>query len=416
MNATTLYQKSASTGRGKIWIIRVDDKGTQSEIVIQSGQVDLDALVRGKLVTNTAIVSVGKNAGKANETTHYTQAVSEVQSKIASQIRAGYGPDPQKAKISSSSTLGSGIPQCMLANKYHPTGAQKSSKTLKQMKIEGKKIIVQRKYDGNRCLALVKNNNGKITTTLFTRKGDIMPVQLAHVVADISAAASVYGLQGELVLDGELYCDPTIMSFNVLNGLIKRQTATKEQEAQRKAIKLNLYDVMTPDGYEVRKEIIKKFSSNNVQVVESKEIIATDENIQTELEKYLAEGYEGLMIRVLGIGYENKRSWQLVKCKLFEDREFRLIDFIEDIRTGFVGTFVLELPEKLLKELGKPLVDANGKPITDFKAGASGQSVEDRTYMLQRPEEFLGKMATVEYFGWDYRPRFGKFKSVRDDM
>lgn len=401
MNETVLYQISESTGKGKIWKIRVDNKGTQSEIVIRSGAFDLDKKVEGKLITNTAIVSYGKNIGKANETTHYTQAVSEAQSKIDLKLREGYTADP--SKVTTSATLGSGIPKPMLAQKHHPTGAQNSSKTLKQMKLEGKKIIVQPKLDGNRCIIVVRNGEA----FMYTRKGDLMPVQLSHILEDV-----VWTLQqssyDELILDGELYCDPSIMSFNTLNGLIKRQTATPEQQEQRKLIKYHLYDVMLDKGYEERMKVIANFASEYVEVIESKEVIATDENIKTELENYLAQGYEGLMIRVLGLGYDNKRSWQLVKVKLFEDAEFKLVGFEEDVRGGFVGTFVLELP--------RPVTDANGKPVTTFRAGTSGQTVEDRTYMLQHPAEFLGKPATIEFFGRsEYGiPRFGKFKGIRE--
>lgn len=410
MKETVLYQTSASTGKGKVWKIRVEDKGTQSEIVIRSGAFNFATGEEGKLITNTAIVSVGKNIGKANETTHYTQAVSEAQAKIELKIREGYTDDVEKAKSSSSATLGSGIPKPMLAQKYHPTGAQNSSKTLKQMKIEGKKIIVQPKLDGNRCVVHIKD--GKAVA--YTRKGDVMPVQLKHILDSLVETLAQSSMT-ELIVDGELYCDPSVMSFNVLNGLIKKQSATAEQQEQRKQIKFHIYDVMLDVGYEKRVKIVANFASEHVHVVESKEIIATDENIQIELERWIELGYEGLMIRVLGIGYENKRSWQLVKVKLFEDREFTLIGFEEDVRGGFVGTFVFDLPKEMLIELGKPLVDAQGKPIVDFKAGTSGQTVEDRTYMLQNPDKFLGKIGTVEYFGWDYRPRFGKFKGLRQD-
>ncbi len=410
MNEKVLYQRSASTGKGKVWKIRVDDKGTQSEIVIRSGAFNFETGEEGKLITNTAIVSTGKNIGKANETSHYTQAVSEAESRIKSQLRDGYTDDVEKAKGSSSATLGSGIPKPMLAQKYHPTGAQNSSKTLKQMKIEGKKIIVQPKLDGNRCIVVVRKNGA----VAYTRKGDVMPVQLGHILDSLVETLNQSAFE-ELIVDGELYCDPSVMSFNVLNGLIKKQSATVEQQEQRKNIKFHIYDVMLNVGYEKRVQIIANFASEHVHVVESKEIIATDENIQTELERWLEQGYEGLMIRVLGIGYENKRSWQLVKVKLFEDREFTLIGFEEDKRGGFVAGFIFDLPKELLVKLGKPLVDRDGKPIVDFKAGTSGQTVEDRTYMLQHPEEFLGKIGTVEYFGWDYRPRFGKFKGLRED-
>jgi DNA ligase 1 len=403
MAAQTLYQISASTGKTKVWSIWVEDNGTSADIIIQSGQLG------GKLITNRETISEGKNIGKANETDYFQQAHSELQSKVDQKIRKGYVYDLKEVK--SSATLGSGIRAPMLAQKYHPTGAQKGSKTLKQMKIEGQRIIVQPKLDGNRCVIHVKDGEA----VMSTRKGDKMLVQLNHILVDLINNFSFNQNEyKELELDGELYCDPSIMSFNTLNGLLKKQTPDLIQFGLQQQIKLHLYDVMLDVGYEKRKEIIKPFASNNVEIVESVEIIATDENIQKQLDIWLGMGYEGLMIRVLGKGYENKRSWQLVKCKIFEDREFKLIGFEEDVRGGFAGNFILELPKSLLIELGKPLVDKEGKPIVSFKAGASGQTEADRRYMWKYPEEFIGKMATVEYFGWDYRPRFAKFKGIRE--
>jgi ATP-dependent DNA ligase len=408
MNETTLYQISASTGKGKVWKIRVEDKGTQSEIVIRSGAFNFETLEEGKLITNTAIVSVGKNIGKANETTHYTQAVSEAQAKVELKIREGYTDDVEKAKGSSSAVLGSGIPKPMLAQRFSPTGAQANSKTLTQLKLEGKTVITQFKYDGNRCLARIKNDGGKITTTLFTRKGDEMPVQLSHIVTDMSVAAAYYGLKNgsELILDGELYCDPTVMSFNTLNGLIKRQTASLEQEEQRKLIKYHVYDVIIDKGYEERAKIIAKFGAPNVEVVESKEIIATNENLQKELDNSLSRGYEGLMIRVLGKAYENKRSWQLIKFKEFSDDEFILEDIEKDVRGDWIGAFVLRLPE--------PVIDANGKTVTTFKAGVSGFTQEEGIDIIKNKHKYIGNKATVEFFGMsEYKiPRFGKVKQL----
>jgi hypothetical protein len=50
-----------------------------------------------------------------------------------------------------------------------------------------------------------------------------------------------------------------------------------------------------------------------------------------------------------------------------------------------------------------------------FNAGASGQDEEERTYMWNHPEEFIGKMATVCFFGRsEYGvPRFPKFKGLK---
>jgi hypothetical protein len=375
-----LYQLDTN-GNVKEWNIEVQDKDDYSEIIVRSGRLN------GNLVENISKIMSGKNVGKINETDHYSQALSEANSKVQSQLRKGYVYKLEDIK--SSSILGSGIPAPMLAHKYCKDGSQKSSKTLKQLGLVDKEIIVQPKLDGNRCLIKIQNG---MTSLMYTRGGDVMPVQLEHILNDLSEINS----DDTIILDGELYSDE--ISFNNLNGLIKRVKATSEEIEKRKLIKFHLYDVMLSQGYEVRYNFIKKFASDNIVVVPSKKIIATDDNIQVELEKFLSEGFEGLMVRQLNKPYENKRTWQLCKCKVFEDDEFELIGFQEDVRGGFVGAFVMR--------------NNNGNI---FNAGASGQSVEDRVEMWNNQNKYIGKMATVAYFGLsEYGiPRFPKFKLLR---
>lgn len=378
---TTLYQLDTN-GNTKVWNIDVQDMGQYSETIIESGRLGSDNLVR----TVTKIDS-GKNIGKANETNHYYQALAEMNSKVESQLRKGYVYKLEDAK--SSSILGSGILSPMLAHKYCKDGSQSSSKTLEQLGLVGKEIIVQPKLDGNRCMIKL---HGDGNVTMYTRKGDVMPVQLYHIIDDLKSKEPTM----PVILDGELYSDE--ISFNTLNGLIKRVKATPEEVEKRKLIKFHLYDVMLDKGYEYRYDFIKEFVSDNVIIVESRKIVATIENIQDNLESFLLDGYEGLMIRVLNKGYENKRSWTLLKVKVFEDAEFELVGFQEDVRGGFVGAFIMK--------------DKNG---AIFNAGASGQSVEVRTEMWNNQKNYIGKMATVAYFGLsEYNiPRFPKFKSAR---
>ena len=376
----TLYQLDAE-GNTKVWTAHVINHGTSSNLIIRSGRLN------GGIIETVTTINEGKNIGRSNETTPFEQAMLEMQSKIDLKLKKGYVENLNDAKPSS--TLGSGIPAPMLAHKYSRDGSQSSSKTLAQLKLTGKQIIVQPKLDGNRCLVSVQDN----VATMYTRTGDVMPVQLTHILNDIELQS--LSIEKDFILDGELFSGE--ISFNTLNGLIKRVTVTKEDLNKRKLIKYHLYDAMMEDGYEIRSHFIKQFASDNIIVVESRRIIATDDNIQRELEEFLSQGHEGLMIRQLGIGYDHKRSWQLCKCKVFEDSEFKLVDFVEDVRGGFVGSFVMQ--------------DKDG---TRFNAGASGQSVEERTEMWNNRNAYLGRMATIAYFGRsEYNiPRFPKMKSI----
>jgi DNA ligase-1 len=377
----TLYQLDQS-GNVKVWIITVKNNITSSSVVVESGRLN------GSLVFNISTVNEGKNIGKSNETNHYEQACLEATSKVEEKLRKGYVRDLSNVK--SSTMLGSGIPSPMLAHKHSPDGSQSSSKTLKQIGILGKEIAVQPKLDGNRCLIVVESGMPK----MYTRKGDLMPVQLEHILNDVK---SHLGGVKDIILDGELFSSE--ISFNTLNGLIKRIKVTAEDVANRLKIKYHLYDTISQDGYETRSQLLQDFASENILIVPTLYITATDENIKKHLEQFLSEGHEGLMIRQLGTGYESKRSWQLIKVKLFEDAEYKLVGFVEDVRGGFVGAFTMEM-----------------KDGTTFNAGASGQSVDERTEMWYNQDKYFGKMATVEFFGLsEYNvPRFPKYKGLRN--
>ena len=383
-----------SKGKIREWVLDVFDCGEYSEIVMTAGIKD------GKMVTNLIRVTEGKNIGRSNETTHYTQAVSEGIAKIELQLRSGYVEDVANVK---QQILGSGLSSPLLAQKYHPFGTQAGSKTLAQMKLVGKRVHLQPKLDGNRCLIVVDADEDECV--LHTRKGDVFPVQLQHILVDIRQACKSFGLCGSFTLDGELYSPD--LSFNEQNGLLKRSKG-KQDVTKLMKIKYHIYDVMTDALYEERYEFIRLFASENVNVVPSYEVLATDEIIREKLDEFLEAGHEGLMIRRLDTSYEHKRSWSLLKFKVFEDSEFQLIGLEEDARGGFIGAFILALPE--------PVKDRDGNILTSFKAGVSGLTQEEGRDILRNKDKYIGRRATVEYFGVsEYSvPRFGKLKSFRD--
>ena len=198
-------------------------------------------------------------------------------------------------------------------------------------------------------------------------------------------------------------------SFNKLNGLVKKQKKTTEDLVLCQHIKYHVYDVISKAGYEDRMEIIKSFASPSIHVEQTEQIIATPENIKAKLEEYLAEGEEGLMIRVPGMGYEHKRSWSLLKVKVFEDSEFRVVGFEEDKRGGMIGAIICEM--------NASVTDRNGEPIQTFNAGLK-YSHEECIEIWNNRDKYVGKVGTVEYFGLsEYSvPRFPKFKGFRDDV
>lgn len=394
----TLY-KLDSKGKVREWKIDVVDNGSYATIVTTAGLQD------GKQVVNTVDVFDGKNIGKANATTYYTQAVAEALATAELKLRGEYRTELTNV---AHQTLRSGIKAPMLAQKYSADGSQSGSKTLAKMGLVGQTVHVQPKLDGNRCLIKIEcSTDGVASATMYTRKGDVMPVQISAILEEArfqSLPIFEYTDVTEIVLDGELFSNE--MSFNELNGHLKRKDSQDQEQLAK--IKYHLYDVMLDKPYSERFEILQDFSSQHIELIPSFEVVATDENIKAFLEKFLDEGHEGLMIRRLDMPYENKRSWQLCKVKLFEDAEYEVVDIEEDARGGIVGAFVMKLPQAS--------VNRDGKAVYTFNAGVRNLTHEEGARMLANKQNYIGKQATVEYFGLsEYGiPRFPKLKAFRD--
>lgn len=392
----TLY-KLDSKGKVRSWQIEVKFSGYYPKIITTAGLLE-----GGKTVTEV-VITTGKNIGRTNETTALQQAEFEAQATWNLKVRSGYVEDITQVR---QAVLGSGIPAPMLAQKYSPNGEQKSSKTLVQMKLAGQKIHVQPKLDGNRCLIKI-NSDG---VEMFTRKGDRM-LPLPHIEEQIlSCYEHILKSDKTFILDGELYT--TEFSFNTLNGLIRREEKTDEHLEMLRQVNYHIYDVMAGDlCYAERLCLIGQFRHTNIKLIPSFEIIASDTEIRKVMELFLADGYEGLMIRRLDTPYQNKRSWSLMKYKDFQDAEYKVVDIIEDARGGgIIGAFVLEMNE--------PAVDRDGREIKTFRAGIKDLSQDEGRKMLANKQDFIGRYATVEFFSLsEYSvPRFGKLKGFRADI
>ena len=318
-------QGEATTGKTKMWAIRVLERGDAGVIETTHGYID------GKKQVNEKVISVGKNIGKKNETTPLQQAVSEAKASWIKKKESGYSPlgvtttpitvsditkgvaavdlDADDEDDEDDSGRGKGIdkdvPSPMLAHDFLKRG--------KSIKFP---CYTQRKYDGTRCVAI----SGK---GLYSRNKKRYP-HLEHIVAEINKLPST------IILDGELYSDT--LTFQEIVGIVKRETLKEGDEAKQLQIKLHVYEIINKAPYEERyanlQILFNKYKFQHLVLVKS-DICESEEAIKELHARYVQEGYEGLMLRNKTGLYKNSRAVDLQKYKEFFDGEFKIVAFKE---------------------------------------------------------------------------------------
>lgn len=410
----SLYQKD-SKGRVKVWVVEVLPYAPESEFAIIRVESGLQG---GKLVTTDTRIVIGKNIGKANETTPWQQAVAEAKAKAEKKEKEGYVDDINNIK--ESHVLGSGTEEPMLAERYDPKGEKKKSRDLDKLKLRGKSVGVQRKKDGNRANPAFKFNpetgRGELQGYL-SRKGNPYPYDFPQITKVLEDAymnhPELYGK--DFTLDGELFTSE--LSFNELNGILKKKTLTKEYMELLETVEFHLYDIYSPEHYERRIQLFTPFGQpevlpnevdeRKVKAIETYIVEAQEDILEKWLNKFLEEGEEGLMIRVLDQPYIHKRTWNLLKYTITERQEFEIVDLALN-KHGRLDKFIM----KAL--LGA--TDRNGDPISTFKVGTRHSRAE-LAKILEEKEQYIGEMAVVEHKGLsEYLvPRCGKFHGLRAD-
>jgi DNA ligase-1 len=385
----TLYG-TASSGKTKVWSVEVKTKGTAAVILTTHGYTD------GKMTTVEREILAGKNIGKKNETTPLQQAVKEAQSDWNKKTeREGYKTSVAAAKrseeadaalssasaaaSSSSSSAASAsteIPRPMLA---HPLDKRSSAAKYP--------AYAQQKLDGVRCLTI----SGK---GAYSRNALPFP-HLDLIQAEANK------LPAGTILDGEVYSDT--VKFQALVGLVKKKTLTKDDEALLPKLYLCVYDIVMPGTYTERKAaleaIFKKHTFKYLRLLPTDEC-KTPADMKRLHDKYVAEGYEGLILRNKdGLYKIGQRSSDLLKYKEFLDEEFRIVGHT-------LGDGV---------EAGCVIWTCVTKEGLQFSVRPRGTH-EDRIEAVKTAAKQIGKKLTVRFQEWteDKKPRFPVGLAIRD--
>lgn len=300
--------------------------------------------------------------------------------------------------------------QCMLANKYfeHP-------KT-----VEGKSFTLSLKLDGIRCLCVADRNGAKF----FSRQGQRIEglVELEEEIGSIFACQDIkipnLDISNGIAFDGELLVDGGLKM--VSKTAYKLTTNIVRKNGEKHGVSYQVFDIMTADEFQARR-CTRKYAKRkehldwlfDSELAKSWKHLhrvpyfyhGSDTSVIVDYVKAAREAdQEGVMLNIDDAPYEFKRTNNLLKVKVFQDCDLRIID-------------VLEGSGKFESTCGALVCEYKGNPV----GVGTGLTDNDRDFFWHNKDRLIGRIATIQYFeetvDKDGKPslRFPVYLRLRED-
>lgn len=259
-----------------------------------------------------------------------------------------------------------------------------------QSSVLNKRLLCSRKLNGVRCL--IQMSEGEIHS--ISRGGKDYNASTKLIQKEL---AEYLHKNPTVILDGELYKHGH--HLQELSGIARLQ----EWEDRCEILEYWIYDVAdSTKTFDERLEILKELQSifedsDKVKVLEHVETNSFKE-IQELHNKWVSEGYEGLVARKPTSTYQfGKRGSDMIKVKDYMEQEFEIIDYKDGLRDEDF-CFILETDNHI------PFA---AKPIGD-------RALKDQ--YLNNIDNIIGKRGTVKFFEWSKEgvPQQPVFQTIRD--
>ena len=243
-----------------------------------------------------------------------------------------------------------------------------------------------RKLDGVRCICRKEMN----TVTFFSRSGKEF-LTLDNLANEISK------IGGDFILDGEI-CMVDKDGNEDFQGIMKQ---IRKKNHQIENPKFFVFDQLTLEEFDNKTGVrpltqrifhgvatLPKNINSDMLAFLPQEQLTTEEQF-TEMAKEAEEaGFEGIMVRK-NIGYEGKRSHNLLKVKKFHDAEYTVLETVNgNIRWTENGK---QIERECLSSI---IIEHKGCRVSV----GSGFSKEQREMYHSSPQDIIGKTVTVQYF------------------
>lgn len=375
--------------KGKLRIWWMEREGSKHRTV-----AGLDG---GKLTTSAWTVCIGKQ-----KRTDEQQAQFEIDADYTYQLKRQYFLTPEEA------VGGARYFKPQLAQKFSDVGGWEGMQ--KRLKKSGfvptelnTGVFSQPKFDGFCCIIQASG--------MTSREGEDI-VSAPHIFA---ALESFFEQHPEAVLHGELYNHDMKDDFETLSSILRTTVNLTEESLAFSAehAQFHMYDYADPSVRDLRfserfqalqNEIAPHMAFNPCLWLAKTTPVSSIEHLHKLNTGYVTDGYEGQIVRLELGGYEQKRSWQVLKHKAWEDDEFEVVEIHEGVGNyaGYAKSATFWLKD----------ADRSKGPTKDntFDAGIKGGL---KPHMKIDAFRARGdKVATVEFFGYtmggEGKPRFAR--------
>jgi DNA ligase-1 len=367
------------------WSVRIEQSsGDSYDVITSHGEKD------GNMVTHIKNIDKGKAKRSVLQ-----QATMEAESKWRNKKEKDLYCET--VSMTEQNVEETAVVRPMLANTFSFDAYQKGGRGFRI----SFPAYVQQKLDGIRCISYMKDGQ----VILESRKGipfqnfEVLRNQLREVFAQ---------LPNTMYLDGELYTDK--VDFETLSGMVRlTEKKLKVGDKERiNGIEYHIYDFVDTARqdltYQQRHEMIETlFQRNGDKSLLKKvptHVVSQLADVKTMHDRFVQEGYEGVMIREMSGVYEvQKRSKFLQKYKEFFEEEFKIVGFHE-------GTGDMK---------GCVIWDCENKEGKIFAVVPKG-TFETKREFYQNGAKYVNKLLTVIYqeLTADGVPRFPIGKGIRD--
>lgn len=370
--------------KGKIRLVTIDLNWNEDCYIIQriTGQY-------GGKSTYQPEINISK--GKAGRTVT-EQAVLEFNSRVKKYLDKGYKEIPEDVTDINEEILNDlvGVDKTNQDGVLKPMLAKQADKVA--TKVFDKEFYASRKINGVRCLMYFKD--GEIRTA--SRGSVNYDLAIFHIISH-PKLEKFFENHPNAILDGEIYKHG--MTLNQISGICRTQ-ATVSDGKDLQFYWYDIVDTMAPfdDRYQTmlnwRDELeladfdpYRQYSPTELAIqFVPQELVSGWFNMKTMHDRFVKEGFEGLVIRSLTDVYgPGKRSNAMIKIKEYFDSTFKVIGYELGLRGSEDMVFICET--------------SDGKT---FKASPLGDRKTKAEYVENFESKYKNHLGDCKYF--EYSP------------